>query len=187
MTLQLVNFEEGAPELNLTDRDKTYFAECVTQASRWLTASGEWRYEIAKIAINLHAKVFGTARWNHTEARMLRTLFAQQLNLTLRTVENWMEVQRYVIEALPETKTRKLSYLAAFEILQLTKNKDVSASKAWTLLQKKDPNVHRLDLMLRYSSNLLASCQKFKISKGHDKDIALVKERLHACLEELEN
>jgi hypothetical protein len=177
--------EEFVPTFKLSNADKKFFSECLDRAREWLNAHGEYRYEIGNIAIAMHERVYGNARWNNIEARQLRSLFARDLGLNIRTVENWMEVKKYVIDVLPETKTENLSYLKALDVLTLMKNKDLTASTAFARLMKKDPNAHRLELMLRYSSNLLNSCQKFKVSRDFSDDIALVKERLHACLEEL--
>jgi hypothetical protein len=176
--------------LSLDNSQKRFFETCVEEAKRNLTSKGEWRFKVSDLAIGLHNEIFGDGtRWNVNEARVLRSMFAREIGQSLRTVEIWMEVKAYVVDELPATKTEHVTFVELVDVLYLIKNKKLTAHQALEKLRnkRKDPNQHRMDLILRYSSNLLASVRKFDMKNSDRNEINLAVERLEECIQRLSN
>lgn len=178
---------EEVISFSLSEKQKAFYAKAVEQAKTFLLEKRDWRYEIAKLAIDLHEECFGKdSRWNFEEARILRSMFARELGLHLRTIEQWMDVKRLILDELPEVQTRH-PFSVLYEAAQLIKSKGLKPKIAIDkyLGRRRDPAVHRLDLINRYSLNLLSSVRRFRFKKEFDGEINEIIERLVECLEKL--
>lgn len=179
---------EEIVSIGLSTQQKNLFEKLVEEAKAALTSKGEWRYEVAELAIKLHNECFGEkTRWNVPESRVVRTLFAREIGQSIRTVENWMEVKKFILDELPEERTKNLAYVNLVETLYLLKNKNLTAKQALDkyLSRRQDPTAHRMSLILKYSLNVLNSVRKFNLEKCDPDDLALARERLQECLERL--
>ncbi len=177
---------EEIVSMSLDAKAQDIFEKLIEEAKIALASKGEWRLKVADIANRLHTLCFGeNARINIPESRALRGLFAREIGQSLRTLENWMEVKTLIVDELPPERTEAMPYVHLVETLYLLKKKRLTARQALdTYLSKRtDPVSHRMNLILRYSSELHHSIKKFDMSKAAKEDLVTVRDRLNECLE----
>jgi len=178
---------EEVVSFSLTEKQKNFFEKCVKDASEALLEKMDWRMKVADIAISLHDECFGEGtRWNTEEARILRSMFAREVGIHLRTLEQWMDVKRYVINQLPKSQT-DYPFSTLYDVCLQIKTKSLSPRKALdkVLNRRMNPSEHRMVLIDRYSSNLLTSIRKFSLKGAKSEDVDKVLDRLRECLEKL--
>lgn len=146
----------------------------------------DWRMGIADLALNLHYEVLGLNHiLNSLEARILRKMFSKELGVSLRGLENYIDVKVHLFEEVDGSKLRDLSFTNMVDVVNLKKKEGLSAEEALEKYTNHmiDPNSKIVKLLLRYSSNLMTNALKFNGDKNlYSNELELIKERITTAM-----
>lgn len=172
--------------MHLSKSNEIFFKDCVSRALTQIVTSHDWRINIAGIALELHEKLLGNQLLNSIEARILRKRFSDDIGVSLRGLENHIDVKIHLYNELSPNLLSRYDYTTLLEIVKLKKKQNLTAIDALRAYTDISPNTKTLKLILRYSSNLHSSVNKYKSDTLLNDRIPEVIDRLKDCIELLE-